>query len=93
MQVFAGQQVSHWDFPRDAGSVALMTRFGCENGLAAADVLNGSGLSETDLHDHDRMIIGRQELTVVRIPTVAPSRPAVPAGAPGALPTDRDYAR
>ncbi|MDT5137206.1 MAG: hypothetical protein QOD58_1468 [Mycobacterium sp.] len=42
-----------------------MTRFGCENGLAAADVLNGSGLSEADLHDHDRMIVGRQELTVV----------------------------
>ncbi|MDT5219216.1 MAG: hypothetical protein QOF15_1321 [Mycobacterium sp.] len=65
MGVFAGQQVSHWDFPRNTGSVALMTRFGCENGLAVADVLNGSGLSETDLHDHDRMIVGRQELTVV----------------------------
>jgi cholesterol oxidase len=29
----------------------------------------------------------------VRIPTVAPIRPAVPANAPGALPSDRDYAR
>jgi AraC-like DNA-binding protein len=63
--VFAGQQVSHWDFPRNTGSVALMTRFGCENGLAVADILEGSGLSEEDLHDHDRMIVGRQELTVV----------------------------
>lgn len=64
MQVFAGQQVSHWDFPRSTASVVLMTEFGCENGLAAADVLAGSGLSESELRDHDRMITGRQELAV-----------------------------
>jgi AraC-like DNA-binding protein len=64
VQVFVGSQVSHWDFPRSTASVALMTEFGCKNGLAVADVLNGSGLSEGDLHDHDRMIVGRQELTV-----------------------------
>ncbi|OBI10765.1 AraC family transcriptional regulator [Mycobacterium sp. E2462] len=64
VQVFAGQQVTHWDFPRNMASVVLMTDFGCRNGLAAADVLDGSGLSEADLHDHDRTILGRQELTV-----------------------------
>jgi AraC-like DNA-binding protein len=65
VQVFAGQQVSHWDFPRNTGSVALMTQFGCANGLAVSEVLNGSGLSEEDLRDHNRMIVGRQELAVV----------------------------
>jgi AraC-like DNA-binding protein len=64
VKVFAGQQVSHWDFPRSTASAALMTEFGCENGLAAADVLDGSGLSEADLRDHHRMITGRQELAV-----------------------------
>lgn len=65
MQVFAGQQVSHWDFPRNTGSVALMTEFGCANGLVVEDVLRGSGLTEADLHDPGRMIVGRQELAVV----------------------------
>jgi AraC-like DNA-binding protein len=64
VQVFAGQ-VAHWDFPRNTASVALMTEFGGEHGLAATDVLSGSGLSEADLRDHDRMIVGRQELAVV----------------------------
>ena len=59
VQVFVGSQVSHWDFPRSTGSAALMTEFGCKNGLAAADVVNGSGLSEADPHDLDRMIVGR----------------------------------
>ncbi|OBF03511.1 AraC family transcriptional regulator [Mycobacterium sp. ACS4054] len=62
--MFVGSQVSHWDFPRSTASVALMTEFGCENGLAAADVLDGTGLSEADLRDHQRMIVGRQELAV-----------------------------
>lgn len=62
--MFAGQQVSHWDFPRNTASVVLMAEFGCRNGLSVADVLHGSGLSEADLHDHDRTIVGRQELTV-----------------------------
>src|ERR1700721_1753668 len=65
VQVFAGLQVSHWNFPRNIASVALMTEIGCENGLAATDVLRGSGLSETDLRDPDRMIVGRQELAIV----------------------------
>jgi AraC-like DNA-binding protein len=64
VQVFAGKQVAHWDFPRSTASVALMTEFGCQNGLAVADVLGGSGLSEADLRDHTRMITGRQELAV-----------------------------
>ncbi|SPM32531.1 AraC family transcriptional regulator, partial [Mycobacterium rhizamassiliense] len=63
--VFVGSQVPHWDFPRNTASAALMTEFGCANGLAAADLLQGSGLAEADLHDHDRMIVGRQELAVV----------------------------
>jgi AraC-like DNA-binding protein len=64
MEVFAGRQVSHWDFPRNTASAALMAAFGRENGLAATDLLEGSGLSETDLHDHDRTIVGRQELAI-----------------------------
>ncbi|WP_196772996.1 AraC family transcriptional regulator [Mycobacterium asiaticum] len=64
MQVFAGQQVSHWDFPRNTGSVALMTDFGRAHGLSVSDILDGSGLSEADLGDHSRMIAGRQELAV-----------------------------
>jgi AraC-like DNA-binding protein len=65
VQVFAGSQVSHWNFLRNIASVALMTEIGCENGLAASDLLRGSGLSETDLRDPNRMIVGRQELAVV----------------------------
>lgn len=64
MQVFVGSQVSHWDFPRTTTSVALMAEFGCQNGLSVTDVLAGSGLSEADLRDHERMILGRQELAV-----------------------------
>ena len=64
MEVFAGQQVSHWDFPRSTVSVALMVEFGCDNGLVTADVLKDSGLSEADLRDPELMIVGRQELTV-----------------------------
>jgi AraC-like DNA-binding protein len=64
VQVFAGSQLSHWDFPRNTASAALMTEFGCENGLAIADLLKGSGLSEADLHDHGRTIVGRQELAI-----------------------------
>lgn len=77
VQVFAGQQVSHWDFPRNTASVVLMTEFGRDNGLAVADALAGSGLSEADLHDHDRTIVGRQELTVA---TNLVTRLAWPAG-------------
>lgn len=62
--MFAGQQVSHWDFPRSTVSVALMTEFGCDNGLAAADVLRDSGLTDADLRDPTSTIVGRQELTV-----------------------------
>jgi Arabinose-binding domain of AraC transcription regulator, N-term len=64
VQVFAGSQLSHWDFPRNTASAALMTEFGRENGLAVADMLEGSGLSEADLHDHARTIVGRQELAI-----------------------------
>jgi hypothetical protein len=64
VQVFAGSQLSHWDFPRNTASAAVMTEFGRENGLAVADVLEGSGLSETDLHDHGRTIVGREELAI-----------------------------
>lgn len=56
--------MSHWDFPRSMASVALMAELGCDNGLSVADVLDGSGLSEADLRDHQRMIVGRQELAV-----------------------------
>ena len=62
--MFAGSQLSHWDFPRNTASAAVMTEFGRENGLAVADVLEGSGLSETDLHDHGRTIVGREELAI-----------------------------
>lgn len=62
--MFAGSQLSHWDFPRNTASAALMTAFGVEQGLVAADLLDGSGLSETDLADHTRMIVGRQELAI-----------------------------
>ncbi|WP_082939746.1 AraC family transcriptional regulator [Mycobacterium sp. 852014-50255_SCH5639931] len=64
MQVFVGSQVSHWDFPRSPVSVALMAEFACENGCAVADVLEGTGLSEADLRDPNRTIVGRQELAV-----------------------------
>ncbi|MGD1236824.1 AraC family transcriptional regulator [Mycobacterium seoulense] len=64
MQVFVGSPVSHWDFPRSTVSVALMAEFACDNGCAVADVLEGTGLSEADLHDPNRTVVGRQELTV-----------------------------
>ena len=62
--MFAGSQLSHWDFPRNTASAALMTTFGTDSGLAVADLLDGSGLAEADLADHDRMILGRQELAI-----------------------------
>ena len=62
--MFAGSQVSHWDFPRNTASAALMARFGTDSGLTIADLLDGSGLSETDLTDHGRTILGRQELAI-----------------------------
>ena len=62
--MFAGSQVSHWDFPRNTASAALMTTFGCDSGLAITDLLRGSGLSEADLTDHGRTIVGRQELAI-----------------------------
>ena len=64
VQVFAGSQLSHWDFPRNTASAALMTAFGRENGFTAEDLLDGSGLSEIDLADHTRTIVGRQELAI-----------------------------
>jgi AraC-like DNA-binding protein len=64
VQMFAGSQLSHWDFPRNTASAALMTDFGRQNGLAAEDLLNGSGLTETDLADPTRTIVGRQELAI-----------------------------
>lgn len=56
--------MSHWDFPRNTGSVALMVEFGRKSGLPIADLLEGSGLTEADLSDHNQMIVGRQELAV-----------------------------
>lgn len=41
-----------------------MTEFGCQSGLTAANLLDGSGLSEDDLRDHDKTIVGRQELAI-----------------------------
>ncbi|UMB71143.1 AraC family transcriptional regulator [Mycobacterium paraterrae] len=64
MKVFAGQHVSHWDFPRSTVSVALMAEFGCERGLAVADILCDSGLAEPDLRNPNLTIVGRQELAV-----------------------------
>ena len=62
--MFAGSQVLHWDFPRNTASAALMTRFGLDHGIAVADLLRGSGLSEADLTDHGRTIVGRQERAI-----------------------------
>lgn len=64
VQVYAGSQLSHWDFPRNTASAALMIEYGRENGLTAADLLGGSGMSEADLADHGRTIVGRQELAI-----------------------------
>jgi AraC-like DNA-binding protein len=64
VQVFAGSQLSHWDFPRNTASAAVMTEFGRGHGLSVADLLDGSGLSEPDLADHGRTIVGRQELAI-----------------------------
>ena len=76
--MFAGSQLSHWDFPRNTASAALMTAFGRENGLTAAELLDGSGLSEPDLTDHDRTIVGRQELAIA---TNLVNRLGTPTGA------------
>ncbi len=50
VQVFVGSQVSHRDFPRSTVSVALMTEFGCENGLAVplAEKLLATGALSVD---------------------------------------------
>lgn len=62
--LFASAAVPHWDFPRGTASVALLVAFGEENGLAATELLVGSGLSPADLTDSGKTIEARQELAV-----------------------------
>ncbi|SDI23223.1 Helix-turn-helix domain-containing protein [Actinokineospora alba] len=58
--------VAEWTFPRAAGSVLLMIRFAEDHGVAAADVLRGSALTESALARPDAQLDAHQELAVVR---------------------------
>ncbi|WP_040632286.1 AraC family transcriptional regulator [Smaragdicoccus niigatensis] len=65
MPVFAAAEVPHWDFPRNPASVGLLVDCGVEHGLSPDDLLEGSGLTEPDLANGERMVGARQELVVV----------------------------
>lgn len=56
--------VAHWDFPRGPAGVALLVDFAVERGVAARDVLRGTGLATAQLGDVDTTVSARQELTV-----------------------------
>jgi len=65
VSVYARADLPHWDFPRTPASVALLVGYGREQGLTAADLLAGSGLTEHTLTDPDATVTARQELAVV----------------------------
>lgn len=63
-----------WDFPRDAAGTRLLVAVGLEQGVEAATMLAGTGLTPSDLDDDERLVTARQELRVVRnLRTAAPA--------------------
>ncbi|WP_067701657.1 AraC family transcriptional regulator [Nocardia jejuensis] len=58
--------VRTWNFPRGTASVAVMTEFAAEHGVAARRVLEGTGLCAEQLTDPDAQIPAETELAVVR---------------------------
>ncbi len=55
-----------WDFPRGVASVALLAAFAAERGVAAEDVLKGTGLDVATVRNPHAQAEARQELAVVR---------------------------
>ena len=65
VQVFAGSQLSHWDFPRNTASAALMTGFGTRERTRRRRSARRLGICPRPTwHDHGRTIVGRQELAI-----------------------------
>ncbi|RBM18154.1 AraC family transcriptional regulator [Prauserella sp. PE36] len=55
-----------WDFPRGVTSAALLAEFAGELGVPRGEVLRGTGLDETIIHDPLAQVEAHQELAVVR---------------------------
>ncbi|WP_343996600.1 AraC family transcriptional regulator, partial [Nocardioides dubius] len=71
-----------WDFARDPAGVTLVVGVGVEQGVAAAAMLAGTGLSVQDLDTGERLVTARQELRVVRnLRTAAPGVSPIALGA------------
>lgn len=55
----------HWNTPRSAMGVLLMTRLGEEHGLSVESCLRGSGLTEVQLSDPSAEVSASDELVVI----------------------------
>ncbi|MGW6726134.1 AraC family transcriptional regulator [Nocardia sp. NPDC055029] len=55
-----------WDFPRGIASIAVMTGFAADHGVAADRVLAGTGLTSATLTDPALQVSAATELVVVR---------------------------
>lgn len=58
--------VPHWDFPRNAASVALLVDFGLSRGVDLARLLRGAELDERTLRDPRTTVRARDELQVAQ---------------------------
>lgn len=55
-----------WDFPRNIASTRILFGLGREHGLSARDCLSGTGLSEAQLAQPERMVEAMQEMQLAR---------------------------
>lgn len=67
-----------WDLPRSPVSAQLLTGFAGEQGVPAAAVLRGTGLTVADLDDPHCEVSARQELTIIdNLVTATGDRPGL----------------
>ncbi len=66
MHQLGDPSIDHWDFPRTVAGVALLVRFGTEQGMTADRALAGSGLTPAQLGDAATIVEAHQELRVIR---------------------------
>jgi AraC-like DNA-binding protein len=73
----------HWDFPRSAAGVAVVVSFAREHGLGTRDVLRGTGIPESALHDPAAVVTADAELSALRnlVASRAPGAREAGAGA------------
>lgn len=67
--------MSFWDFTRDIGSVRILVEFGRDQGMSAAALLRGSGLSIGQLSDPNVQVSAASELRVIANLLQSPALP------------------